>query len=63
MKIILDYEVKNCRECPLSTNSSIMHNDAFTSEPHPTRWYCTKDNRYIKDEYVVDPGCVMREPK
>lgn len=63
MKITLDYEVKNCMECPLSTNSSITHDNAFTSAPYPIRWYCTKDKRYIKDESIIDLGCAMRKPK
>ena len=58
--------IKCCRDCPLSTNSSIEHDCAFTSAPHPMIWYCTHPNReapfgekIIRDEYQIDEYCPL----
>lgn len=41
--------INSCYECPYVTNSAREHNDPFTSEPHPTYWWCDspKQNYYL----------------
>jgi len=63
-KITIEKFVPSCRTCPYVTNSSKEHDDPFTSEPHPTTWWCTSpknkginENFIIMDPYKVDDKC------
>lgn len=56
-------EVSGCRECPFVTNSSREHNDAFTSSPASSYWWCKKlpgRNRYISDPYEIHVDCPFK---
>lgn len=60
----LELKIKNCRECLYSTNSSILHDDPFTSAPASVTWYCEKDkepSNVIIDEYIIDPDCPINK--
>lgn len=57
-------EINSCRDCLYSTNSSIEHDCAFTSAPHPTIWWCEHPNNSginknftIVDEDKIDERC------
>lgn len=62
MKVQL--EVKNCRECPHSTNSAHLHDDPFTSGPASITWYCRKGKKpssIIADEWKIDKDCPIQK--
>jgi hypothetical protein len=61
MKITFD--VSSCRECPYVTNSARLHDDAFTSAPLHTTWYCDfgKELEILDDEDVIDPKCPINK--
>lgn len=54
-----------CRDCLESSNSSQLHDDAFTSAPSPITWYCAHgdDLRRIDNEDVRDSRCPLEAPK
>lgn len=60
MKVILEQDITRCRDCFHVTNSSQLHDCAFTSAPCPTVWYCRKANgRYLEDEYKIAEWCPL----
>lgn len=62
MKVTID--IQNCRECPYSTNSALMHDDPFTSGPSTITWYCTKGKKprdRIDNPYMIDPDCPLKK--
>ena len=64
MKVIIEQEITRCRDCFYVTNSSRLHDCAFTSAPYPTVWYCRKMNNYnniIHDEYKIDTKCPIKD--
>lgn len=67
MKIAIITDIGSCYECPHSTNSSIEHDDAFTSAPHPTIWWCTAHNGWemliIDNNSIIHPDCPMNKEK
>lgn len=62
MKVIIEQEVTKCRDCFYATNSSQLHDCAFTSAPHPTIWYCrkmTNNCNILHNENIIDPKCPL----
>lgn len=57
--------ITKCRECPHYTNSSIEHDDAFTSAPYPVIEYCKKlEDSYssiIQDSSQIHPSCPLNK--
>lgn len=51
----------SCRDCWHSTNSAKLHDDPFTSTPHPINWYCghAPELRRVENEYVRDDKCPL----
>lgn len=52
---------KSCQECCMLTNSSQLHDDAFTSAPYPMSFYCgfLNENRFLVRIDVVDKNCPL----
>lgn len=62
MKVTVSKEVTMCRDCLRVTNSSQMHDCAFTSAPHPTVWYCRERNyKLIPNEYKIADFCPFKD--
>lgn len=60
MKVTIDQDITKCRDCFYVTNSSQVHDCAFTSAPYPTTWYCRKKNNMpIYDEDKIDSRCPL----
>lgn len=59
-------EVRNCRECPYSSNNAQEHNDPFSSTPLNIYWYCNydEDSREtvdITNSYEIAKDCPLRK--
>lgn len=50
-------EVTACRQCPHYTNSSIEHNDPFTSTPLSSNHWCKRLDVRLPNPEVVDSRC------
>jgi len=60
MKITIEQEITKCRDCFYATNSSQLHDCAFTSAPYPTTWYCRKaKGRFLEDEDKLAEWCPL----
>ena len=47
--VTVTVEVRACEDCPHATNSAREHNDPFTSEPYPVRWFCNRSGGILKE--------------
>ena len=59
MQVTIVHEVTKCRDCPHVSNSSKEHDDPYTSEPNPLRWYCRHPAGFmhLRDAWVIHPDC------
>jgi len=58
MKVTVEQEITRCRDCFYVTNSSQLHDCAFTSAPYPTTWYCRNDN-IVYNENEISKRCPL----
>ena len=59
---VMQIEISTCRECPNYTNSSQLHDCAFTSAPYPLVEYCEFGSRRIlrhETARTVDYNCPL----
>lgn len=61
MTVVISQTVGSCYHCPHVSNNQRDHDDAFTSAPLDTYWYCThkdrKGTKHIDDHRVLDKNC------
>ena len=59
----VELEIAMCRQCPNVTNSTIKHDDHFSSLPANNMWWCTLKNgpEIISNEWVIDKKCPIKQ--
>lgn len=60
VKAMVNVRVRNCKECPHSTNNAIEHNCPFTPTPSNIYWWCKVTGRDIVDPYEIEGSCPLR---